>query len=82
MGFVTSGETYRFGVCGKRSLAGSAVLAGVRSRLWTLDLGLWTFFAYVKDLSMLRFGRVEDGTMEVKAAPGGRNADAGVAQHG
>ncbi|SRR6266498_189647 len=27
---------------------------------------------YVKDLSMLRFGRVDDGTMEFKAAPGGR----------
>jgi cation diffusion facilitator CzcD-associated flavoprotein CzcO len=25
---------------------------------------------YVKDLSMLRFGRVDDGTMEFKAAPG------------
>jgi hypothetical protein len=24
---------------------------------------------YVKDLSMLRFGRVDDGTMEFKAAP-------------
>lgn len=30
---------------------------------------------YVKDLSMLRFGRVDDGTMEFKAARGGRNAD-------
>ena len=37
---------------------------------------------YVKDLSMLRFGRVDDGTMEFKAVPGGRRADAGVAQHG
>ena len=27
---------------------------------------------YVKDLSMLRFGRVDDGTMEFKAAPVGR----------
>jgi hypothetical protein len=27
---------------------------------------------YVKDLSMLRFGRVDDGTMEFKAAPRGR----------
>jgi monooxygenase len=27
---------------------------------------------YVKDLSMLRFGRVDDGTMEFKAAPGRR----------
>lgn len=33
---------------------------------------------YVKDLSMLRFGRVDDGTMEFKVA----RADAGVAQHG
>jgi hypothetical protein len=37
---------------------------------------------HVKDLSMLRFGRVDDGTMEFKAAPRGRNADAAVAQHG
>jgi monooxygenase len=37
---------------------------------------------YVKDLSMLRFGRVDDGTMEFKAAPSGRNADGVVAQHG
>lgn len=34
---------------------------------------------YVKDLSMLRFGRVDDGTMELKAAPCGRDADAAVA---
>jgi monooxygenase len=27
---------------------------------------------YFKDLSMFRFGRVDDGTMEFKAAPGGR----------
>jgi hypothetical protein len=27
---------------------------------------------YVKDLSILRFGSVDDGTMEFKAAPGGR----------
>jgi cation diffusion facilitator CzcD-associated flavoprotein CzcO len=33
---------------------------------------------YVKDLSMLRFGRVNDGTMEFKVA----RADAGVTQHG
>src|SRR5512132_384529 len=33
---------------------------------------------YVKDLSMLRFGRVDDGTMEFKAKPGGCNADAAV----
>jgi cation diffusion facilitator CzcD-associated flavoprotein CzcO len=37
---------------------------------------------YVKDLSMLRFGRVDDGTMEFKPAPTGRRADAEVAQHG
>jgi hypothetical protein len=37
---------------------------------------------YVKALSMLRFGCVADGTMEFKAAPGARNAAAGVAQHG
>ena len=37
---------------------------------------------YVKDLSMLRFGRVDDGTMEFKAAPGERNGDAVLAQHG
>ena len=36
---------------------------------------------YFKDLSMLRYGRVEDGTMEFKAAPGGRRADE-VVQHG
>jgi cation diffusion facilitator CzcD-associated flavoprotein CzcO len=37
---------------------------------------------YVKDLSMMRFGRVEDGTMEFKAAPDARRAEAAVAQHG
>ena len=37
---------------------------------------------YVKDLSMLRFGRVDDGTMEFKPAPRGRNANARAAQHG
>ena len=37
---------------------------------------------YVKDLSMLRFGRVDAGRMEFKAAPGARNADAGLGQHG
>jgi len=31
---------------------------------------------YVKDLSMLRFGRVDDGTMEFKAAPGRCNENA------
>ena len=47
----------------------------------SLYIGLWTldFEHYVTDLSMLRFGRVEDGKMEFKPAPGGRNADAGVA---
>ncbi len=34
---------------------------------------------YVKDLSILRFGRLDDGTMEFKAPPRGRRADA-VAQ--
>ena len=37
---------------------------------------------YVKDLSMLRHGRVDDGTMEFKAAPGARRAVAEVADHG
>jgi monooxygenase len=36
---------------------------------------------YVKDLVMLRFGRVDDGTMEFKA-PNGHHADAGVAGPG
>ena len=36
---------------------------------------------YVKDLSMLRFGRVDDGTMEFKA-PGRPIEDAEPAQHG
>jgi hypothetical protein len=31
---------------------------------------------------MLRFGRIDDGTMEFKPAPRGRNVDAGVAQRG
>ena len=31
---------------------------------------------YVRDLSMLRYGRVDDGTMEFKAPPGRRGADA------
>ena len=34
---------------------------------------------YVKDLSTIRFGRVDDGTMEFKPAP---DADSQVAQHG
>jgi len=37
---------------------------------------------YVKDLSMLRFGCVDDGTMEFKPAPGARDANASVAQRG
>jgi cation diffusion facilitator CzcD-associated flavoprotein CzcO len=37
---------------------------------------------YVKDLSMLRFGRVDDGTMEFQAAPSDGRADAGVVHHG
>ena len=38
---------------------------------------------YVKDLSMLRFGRVDDGAMEFKAAPpGARRAGAGAAGRG
>ncbi len=37
---------------------------------------------YVKDLSMLRFGSVDDGTMEFKVASGERRADAGVDHHG
>jgi cation diffusion facilitator CzcD-associated flavoprotein CzcO len=37
---------------------------------------------YVKDLSMLRFGRVDDGTMEFKHATGEQRSDAGVAQLG
>jgi cation diffusion facilitator CzcD-associated flavoprotein CzcO len=30
---------------------------------------------YVRDLSMMRYGRVDDGTMEFKEAPGARRAD-------
>lgn len=37
---------------------------------------------YVKDLSMMRFGRVDDGTMEFKASPGWHRAHAEVAEHG
>ncbi|HKO95654.1 MAG TPA: NAD(P)/FAD-dependent oxidoreductase [Pyrinomonadaceae bacterium] len=36
---------------------------------------------YVKDLSMMRFGRVDDGTMEFKASREDR-VEAGMAQHG
>jgi hypothetical protein len=37
---------------------------------------------YVKDLLMLRYGRVDDETMEFMAAPGGRRAGEGAAEHG
>jgi len=37
---------------------------------------------YVKDLLMLRYGRVDDETMEFKAAPGARRAVEGAAEHG
>lgn len=37
---------------------------------------------YIKDLSIIRFGRVDDGTMEFKLAPGGRRAERGLAHHG
>ncbi len=37
---------------------------------------------YVKDLSMMRYGRVDDGTMEFNAAPARQHAEAEVAQHG
>jgi cation diffusion facilitator CzcD-associated flavoprotein CzcO len=37
---------------------------------------------YVKDLSMMRFGRVDDGTMEFKAAPRPRRVNTEVAGHG
>ena len=37
---------------------------------------------YVRDLSMMRYGRVDDGTMEFKAAPVGRRAEAGAAHSG
>ena len=40
---------------------------------WRLHQNYW------KDLSMLRFGRVDDGTMEFKAAPRERNAEASLA---
>ena len=36
---------------------------------------------YVKDLSMMRYGRIDDGTMEFKAAPARRGADVEVARH-
>lgn len=37
---------------------------------------------YVKDLSMMRYGRIEDGTMEFEAAPVARRAEAGALGHG
>jgi monooxygenase len=38
---------------------------------------------YVRDLSLMRYGRVEDGAMEFKkSAPGRHRAEAGVASHG
>jgi hypothetical protein len=37
---------------------------------------------YVKDLSMMRYGRVDDGTMEFEAAPRARRAEAGAAGRG
>ena len=37
---------------------------------------------YVKDLSMMRYGRVEDGTMEFKSAPIARRAEAGAVGRG
>jgi hypothetical protein len=37
---------------------------------------------YVKDLSMMRYGRVDDGTMEFEKAPVARRAEAGAAGRG
>ena len=37
---------------------------------------------YVRDLSLMRYGRVEDGTMEFKTAPVALGAEAGVASRG
>jgi monooxygenase len=37
---------------------------------------------YVKDLSMLRYGRVDDGTMEFKAVPGAHSAEREAVAHG
>ncbi|MBV8859334.1 MAG: NAD(P)/FAD-dependent oxidoreductase [Acidobacteria bacterium] len=37
---------------------------------------------YVKDLSMMRYGRVDDGTMEFEAAPGARSLEREEAVHG
>ena len=37
---------------------------------------------YVRDLSLMRYGRVEDGTMEFQSAPVARRAEAGAAGRG
>ena len=37
---------------------------------------------YVRDLSMMRYGRVDDGTMEFKSAPLAQHAEAGAASRG
>jgi hypothetical protein len=37
---------------------------------------------YVRDLSMMRYGRVDDGTMEFEAAPAARRAVAEATAHG
>jgi monooxygenase len=37
---------------------------------------------YVKDLSMMRYGRLEDGAMEFKSAPIAQRAEAGAVDHG
>jgi cation diffusion facilitator CzcD-associated flavoprotein CzcO len=37
---------------------------------------------YIKDLSMLRYGRVDDGTMEFRAAPGAGSAGREAVEHG
>ena len=37
---------------------------------------------YVRDLSLMRYGRIEDGTMEFQSVPVARRAEAGVAGRG
>ena len=37
---------------------------------------------YLRDLSMMRYGRVEDGTMEFKAAPVAHRAGVGAVASG
>ncbi len=37
---------------------------------------------YIKDLSMMRYGRVDDGTMEFKSTPVARHVEAGAAGRG